>query len=317
LSQVEDWPNITQMLIGLNPRKPLPRLTPRGSSPKIEIAAIHFVALDIDPVRPKGVPASFEERLAAVMVGDAIVNEFRKRGHGNAWLMFTGNGARVIVRIPRVDATKIAEFVRKYKVWTKEVGRKFETAQVKIDALVANASSLIPIPGTTNRKGVAMDGRSYRRVMALVAGDTEPSQSLRRKIDLILVPKIKEAAEYQHLLLAPSDPAKMEQCNLVRFMIEQLHQTGNLSHRERMALGTLGNALGDPGREWVHEIMREASNYNARATMTQLNSLSKTPYTCGTIERILQETYGKEAPERCPTCNGKQCVPTWLARRGR
>ena len=315
---LHDSVDVVRHFIGLNPRFHAvgSRRQPSG------LAAVHVAGVDVDPCTPfPNVPATESERGEAAKLADELAAYLESRRYGTPWMVLdTGNGNRLLYRIPRVDRDLIPAFTRGFKTWTRRLAERFAREYATIDAGVANAQALVPVPGSWNRKGTPSDDRSHRRVNIVRVGDDRPSASLRAEIlaGAAFGPRIHDPR--RDLTLLPCDPDRMALCPLVAFMIGQARLTRQLRHVERRVLGCLGNALGDAGRAWVHRVLCITWGYSIRKTNIQLRYLNETPYKCETITRILHDLHGSAAPQPCrirpPACQQGAPTPVKLAREG-
>lgn len=128
---------------------------------------IHYrraVYIDIDPVRPKGISATDDEKRAAVDVRDAVEELLRDAvgtpdalGRGDS-----GNGYFILIAIQPCWPLKDTEAgIHRF---LKLLARKFNTDRVQVDVSVGNLARLMPCPGTWKRKGEDTPERPHRLV---------------------------------------------------------------------------------------------------------------------------------------------------------
>src|SRR5262249_34046198 len=131
-----------------------------------EIARRHWIYIDLDVSHPKDVPASDQEQQAAIDQSKAI----------HAWLLdqgvpqdsmvrgTSGNGAYLLIRIDlpnNLDSLTLVGSV------IRAAAQQFPSENVTVDTKVCNASRLIRVPGTANKKGTEQPGRPYREAAIL------------------------------------------------------------------------------------------------------------------------------------------------------
>lgn len=166
-----------QLVNGPIDRRLLARYEPdrihRASNGRVtdrDVEARRAVFLDIDPVRPKGISATEDEKRAAYDVSAEVEAFLAARigqcaiGRGDS-----GNGYFLLVAIepcaPEPETTiRISRLL-------EVLDRRFGTEQVKIDRAVANAARLMPAAGTWKRKGADTSGRPHRRTSFSCRGD--------------------------------------------------------------------------------------------------------------------------------------------------
>ncbi|MBA3313518.1 MAG: hypothetical protein H0T47_09565 [Planctomycetaceae bacterium] len=127
-----------------------------------DVARRLWLFLDIDPERPTGACATRDEKLAAKAVLRAVVKGLAKDGWPKPGLVCdSGNGTYGLWRIdePADDDGRTAACLA-------ALAARFNTAGAKIDVTVANASRILRVAGTTNRKGEWTPERPHRRAKA-------------------------------------------------------------------------------------------------------------------------------------------------------
>ena len=296
---------IERVFVGLNPRR-VQRRTP--SRQETNVAAVRLLSLDVDPVRPAGVPANDEEHELARIRTDEICDAMEERGYGKPYaILDSGNGFRPILRLPFRVTEGLQAFGRHLRAWAKALAREFDDDRVKIDTHAANVGSMVPLAGTVNRKGTPSTDRPHRVVQFVDLNQTATSgEALYAAIMAAEIPPPTGFRRGDELQRLPSDPWRMLDCPLVAFLVHKARTTRDLRHRERLSLGSIGNALGDAGRMWVHDVLAPVANYRPAATQKQLGTVNAVPYRCKTIARILRELNGAEAPKPC-TCPPQAC----------
>lgn len=121
------------------------------------------VFIDIDPVRPKGISATDDEKRAAYDVYREVgaflletLNDEFTLGRGDS-----GNGYFILIAI---EPTPVSiDTTARVRAFLKLLAAKFDTERVRIDTSVGNAARLMPAPGTWKRKGENTTERPHRR----------------------------------------------------------------------------------------------------------------------------------------------------------
>lgn len=132
-----------------------------GRATDRDIQMLRAVFIDCDPVRPKGVSATDEQRReaweASAAIEDWLGSKLTKSaiGHGSS-----GNGYFTLIALePRAPSTETTTRIGRFLML---LNKKFGTSSVKIDISVANPARLMPAPGTWKRKGVNTPERPHR-----------------------------------------------------------------------------------------------------------------------------------------------------------
>lgn len=121
-----------------------------------------WLLIDIDPVRPSGIMATDAERDAAAVVAEDVRDWLMSNhGWGEPIEVDSGNGRYLLFPIDLPNDDESLALVRSC---LKAISQHCGASQVKIDTTVSNASRIMRIPGTTNRKGenAAAIGRPHR-----------------------------------------------------------------------------------------------------------------------------------------------------------
>lgn len=138
------------------------RATSGGQAKDGDILKRAWFAIDVDPVRPKNLPASDDELRAAIAKRDAIVRWLQTRGWPACVKNTSGNGAHALFP---VDLPNTKEIATTFKRALKALDAQFSDARVKVDTSVSNASRIWRLYGTVNRKGTASKQRPHRRAV--------------------------------------------------------------------------------------------------------------------------------------------------------
>ena len=129
-----------------------------------DVACRRAVYIDIDPIRPKGISATEDEKRAAADVRDAVAElvSHAVRTANAVGLGDSGNGYFVLIAVePRPPSPETEAAITRF---LKLLARKYNTEHVQIDATVGNLGRLMPCPGTWKRKGEDTPERRHRRV---------------------------------------------------------------------------------------------------------------------------------------------------------
>jgi hypothetical protein len=111
--------------------------------------------VDLDPVRPSGIPSSNSELQAALELRDKVaewmVENFKFPSPIRA---ISGNGGHLLFRLPDLPVTEEnREFIRNL---LEDLARRFNNDCVQIDTTVHNPARIWKVYGTTARKGDAI-----------------------------------------------------------------------------------------------------------------------------------------------------------------
>lgn len=117
-----------------------------------DVLFYRWLPIDLDPIRPAGIPSSDSELKAAMEL----------RGPVREWVMrevgllapitaMSGNGGHLLFRLPDYPTTK--ENSDQIKRILNDLHEKLSTETVKIDTSVFNPSRIWKLYGTTARKG--------------------------------------------------------------------------------------------------------------------------------------------------------------------
>jgi hypothetical protein len=121
------------------------------------IVRLRHLALDIDPTRPKGHPATEAEHEAARSAAETAIRLGRSLGWPEPAMIDSGNGFYVIWKVDLVPEDKLL-----LKAVVNDMAHRLNTAAAKIDPRVYNPSHVFRIAGTVNRKGANTAERRHR-----------------------------------------------------------------------------------------------------------------------------------------------------------
>lgn len=121
-----------------------------------DVISYQWFPIDLDPVRPAGIPSSDSELAAALKLRDTIADEIQSEYKFSISPVraVSGNGGHLLYPIsPELPAQKYTEVIRKM---IQEISEKYSTPDVSIDSTVFNPARIWKLYGTTARKGDAV-----------------------------------------------------------------------------------------------------------------------------------------------------------------
>jgi hypothetical protein len=133
-----------------------------------DVTARRYLLIDVDPVRPKGVCATDDEKAAAI----AVANEVRGYLAGklpNPLTVDSGNGVHLYYRLPEPLPGGPAAPDDPLADTLHTLAARFDTPAATIDRTVYEASQIMRLPGTWNRKGPNTPDRPHRQ-SAVIGG---------------------------------------------------------------------------------------------------------------------------------------------------
>jgi len=124
-----------------------------------------LLLIDIDRAGDTGKPATDAELLAAEEMAAQVADFLSQHGLKEPLQVMSGNGYHlyyVLADVPNTSESKqICESL------LQGLAAKFNTAEIKIDTSVFNASRITKVPGTVMRKGEESAERPYRKAVVL------------------------------------------------------------------------------------------------------------------------------------------------------
>jgi hypothetical protein len=126
-----------------------------------DILCLHWLYLDIDPVRPSDISSTDAELAAAVARRDALLADQPAMAASALWGQ-SGNGAWVLIRLP--DYPNNAAYRAMVADAVQSLDRRYSDDTVRIDTATANPARLIGLPGTLKVKGSPRPDRPWRMV---------------------------------------------------------------------------------------------------------------------------------------------------------
>jgi hypothetical protein len=127
-----------------------------------DVLSYRWLPIDLDPVRPAGIPASDTELAAALTLRDEIADEIRERYKLPLPPIkaVSGNGGHLLYPIiPERPTIKYAEVIRKL---LDEISTTYSTPEVNVDSKVYNPARIWKLYGTTAKKGDAIPAGATR-----------------------------------------------------------------------------------------------------------------------------------------------------------
>lgn len=125
--------------------------------------------IDLDPDRPAGIPSTDAEHAAALNRGRQIADYLTERGWPEPVFMDSGNGAYLLYRIDEPnDAAALARINGCLKALAAQFNDiPIDGHTIKVDTTGGNASRIVRVPATTNRKGSGSPDRQHRPALIL------------------------------------------------------------------------------------------------------------------------------------------------------
>lgn len=129
-----------------------------------DIARRRLLLIDLDRAYTAKEPATDDEVNAAHDLSLEIESFLSEQGHQLHARVMSGNGVHLYYPF---DLPNCEEARDQCKMLLKGLGLKFDTAQIKIDKVVSNASRITKLPGTIAYKGFQSEDRPYRKAVIL------------------------------------------------------------------------------------------------------------------------------------------------------
>lgn len=122
-----------------------------------EVLRRRWLLVDLDPVRPTGIPSSDEEHALAHETAIEVRDELTRRGWPAPVYADSGNGAHLCYRValPANDG-------RVVELSLAALAERFDDERVKLDRTVHNPARIWKLYGTVARKGDTIPGRPRR-----------------------------------------------------------------------------------------------------------------------------------------------------------
>ena len=140
-----------------------------------DVLCRRWLFIDLDPKRPKGIPSTDAEHAAALAKAAQIIKALTADRWAYPAVMDSGNGAALFYRIELPNDDASLDLIKRCLA---ELGRRFDDA-VEVDQTGCNASRIIRVPGTINRKGHGTPEQPHRpaRMLSNYAPEIVPRES--------------------------------------------------------------------------------------------------------------------------------------------
>jgi len=139
-----------------------------------DVKAYRWELIDLDPVRPSGIPSSDKELEAAMSLREEVAAWVVKElGFPRPIKALSGNGAHLLFPLPDLPTSKV-DFV---KNTLQGLAERFNNEAVTVDTTVFNPARIWKLYGTTARKGDQVpqgpnrEARPYRKAYIDDLGD--------------------------------------------------------------------------------------------------------------------------------------------------
>ncbi len=109
--------------------------------------------------------------------------------------------------------------------------------------------------------------------------------------------------------LAPNIEAVLKNCSLMRYLCRKAHDSGYLTHFERLSLLYVFGHVGEEGKRFIHQIMGYTLNYKNNVTERFIRKCPEKPISCVK----LREQYKRVTAEFGCSCyfkRGEKCYPS-------
>ncbi len=133
---------------------------PKATTSDRDVAWRRWLLVDIDPVRPSGVSATGEEKLAARLKAAEVEDYLREKGWPQPIVADSGNGFHLVYRTDLPNNQESAWLV---KGALEALAFRFDDEGATIDRAVHNAARIVRLYGSTTRKGDDTPDRPHRR----------------------------------------------------------------------------------------------------------------------------------------------------------
>lgn len=125
-----------------------------------DICRRHWLLIDVDPVRPKGISATAAERDYAIAKAAEIQKHLTDIGWPDPVSADSGNGGHLCYR---TDEPNDKETTELFKAILGTLSEKFSDERAQVDQTVFNAARIWKLYGTTAKKGDSTKDRPHRR----------------------------------------------------------------------------------------------------------------------------------------------------------
>lgn len=202
-----EWDGRANLYAGRNPR-PV-RLCPPSvrntiatglrAASRDDIETVTMVSLDLDPVRPEGVPSSDVEQALALEEARQIAGRY-----AGAWVMQSGNGAQVLIPVQPLDVRgRQADFERRVRTWEEGLRRAIRRPDaVRLDSQY-DLPRIIKVPGSLSVKGHATPDRPHRQAR-LLARSEGGNDLLKEIMEVTNVAEATDEPSGRHDVITPA-----------------------------------------------------------------------------------------------------------------
>lgn len=132
-----------------------------GRAGDSQIPTRRTIFIDVDPIRPKGISATDDERRQAHDVASKV-REYLGKHLGKDSIGFGGSGNGFFLLVALDPVAPLPEHTAKITRFLEALQRAFGTKAVEIDKTVINPARLMAAPGTMKRKGQDTLERPHR-----------------------------------------------------------------------------------------------------------------------------------------------------------
>ncbi|MDI9633612.1 MAG: hypothetical protein QFX32_06095 [Methanolinea sp.] len=146
-----------------------------------DILRRRWFPVDVDPVRPSGIPSRDAEHEAALARAREIADYLRARGWPDPVLADSGNGAHLLYRVDLPNDGESRDLVRRA---LEALDLLFSDETCTVDTANHNAARIWRLYGTTSRKGDHTPDRPHRRARLLSAPESPAIVGERLLADL-------------------------------------------------------------------------------------------------------------------------------------
>ncbi len=138
---------------------------PKATTQDSEATCRRWLFIDIDPKRPSGIAATDAERETAGELAGSIEDTLRSEGWSYPLTVDSGNGCYLLYRVDLPNDDETTELLKRFYVAVKATLGESDPdgPHSEIDVTVHNASRILRVGGTINRKGDSTTDRPHRR----------------------------------------------------------------------------------------------------------------------------------------------------------
>ncbi len=146
------------------------RFTKEGKAENV--GRLQIIALDIDPIRPKGEASTDAELKIAEEKMLQVKAWLKKEFNCEPFITMSGNGFHILIKIPSIELNEFnrAGLEQKLEAFSHEVQAKFNDAVVHIDSTF-DLPRVMKVPGTVSTKGLDTKERPWRMCAIIEAND--------------------------------------------------------------------------------------------------------------------------------------------------